>query len=558
MRRLPLRSPKLMRHLLLIVLSFTLLLLIATVLAVGAGQLVAYFQQGADPASALNIVPNRPIDWPIELTWQPDSADSGRKMEPFTREQIESAYTRAWLQWRFSYQKGEPHGLKTYFVGPALEAVQQSVLTAQASHWQIEQVDTRHNLKLRFYSADGSIVSFTDSHVQLAQLVTDSKGQTLSSNETTSVYEVVMLLDDGNWRVRHWLRVAEKPTTKPTPKKLPSNLVGINYYPRDTPWDRFWENYSAETTAQDLALIKQLEINAVRIFIPYGTFGRDKVDAEQLAHLLNFLDQAEQQQIGVILTLFDFHTDYKMNEWPRADRYIDAVVSAVANHSALLAWDVKNEPDLDYAANGKALTQLWLTHSIAQIRRNDPKHPITIGWATPQAAADLIDQVDFVSYHYYGDPQKLVAAHQQLRYLTDKPIVLQEFGLSTWNPWWWSGGHTMAEQATYFADLLAAWRKTDSAGYFVWTLHDFSYIPKQAVGGQPWKQSPQKNMGIIRANGKKKPSAELISPSAELKSYPRPAAYTEWLKPFRLTLLGLIIVCLRFFWKKRDEKDRSL
>src|SRR5690349_14699264 len=74
----------------------------------GAANLLAYFQRGADPASALNIVPNVPPDLYVKMAWRDGSGDTGRQVEPFTRTQIESAYLRAWLQWNFSYIKGEP------------------------------------------------------------------------------------------------------------------------------------------------------------------------------------------------------------------------------------------------------------------------------------------------------------------------------------------------------------------------------------------------------------------------------------------------------------------
>src|SRR5690242_17701807 len=78
------------------------------------GQLLAYFQQGADPASAFNIVPNVPPDLGVALSWLPDDVDPGRAMEPNTRDQVQSAYLRAWLQWNLSYRKGQPYGLTTY------------------------------------------------------------------------------------------------------------------------------------------------------------------------------------------------------------------------------------------------------------------------------------------------------------------------------------------------------------------------------------------------------------------------------------------------------------
>ncbi|MFT7587504.1 MAG: hypothetical protein ACI9EW_003947, partial [Cellvibrionaceae bacterium] len=38
--------------------------------------LLLYFQAGADPASALNLVPNKPAELKVELNWLPDDPDT--------------------------------------------------------------------------------------------------------------------------------------------------------------------------------------------------------------------------------------------------------------------------------------------------------------------------------------------------------------------------------------------------------------------------------------------------------------------------------------------------
>lgn len=61
----------------------------------GAAELLAYFERGADPASALNIIPNVPPDLHVKLSWRADDAATGRAIEPVTRTQIEASYIRA-------------------------------------------------------------------------------------------------------------------------------------------------------------------------------------------------------------------------------------------------------------------------------------------------------------------------------------------------------------------------------------------------------------------------------------------------------------------------------
>jgi hypothetical protein len=184
----------------------SLLLLSATLFASGQlGEFLLRAQRGADPAAALKEIPPVPAASLATLTWLPDAVDTGRAMEPKTRRQVEEAYLRAWLQWNNALARAESTGLATYFVGPALDAVTESI-TAKEAGWRLEQVDTRHTLQLHFYSADGSIVSLTDAPLIVEQTVWDANGDPVLTQQLASTYDVIMFLEDGNWRVRHWVR----------------------------------------------------------------------------------------------------------------------------------------------------------------------------------------------------------------------------------------------------------------------------------------------------------------------------------------------------------------
>lgn len=561
----------------------------------GVTQLIVYFQEGADPASALNIVPNVPPDLQTRLTWRPDDPDTGREMEPLTRRDIQSAYLRAWLQWNLSYEKGEPHGLSTYFVGPALAAVEQAVADVAAQGWQVDQIDTTHDLRLHFYAADGSIVAFTDERANVAQAVRDASGQEVLVDETDARYEVVMFLEDGNWRVRHWVRrdledVPDPParaggtfaTVAPTavgstillaeqryapvaygeaePSGEPFYPVGVNYYPQATPWEFFWAEYDTAVIDADFARMGDLDLNTIRIFVPYDQFGGPVVDPDMLAKLKDLLDRAEAHGLMVIVTLFDFRPDYDLLRWPDADRHLEAIVAPLADHHAILAWDLKNQPDLDYERNGVLTTQAWLRHTAALVRSLDPNHLVTVGWSNPEAATALLDTVDLVSFHYYREAGQLADALAVLETAVaasgDKPILLTEFGLPSWNSRFFPDGHSEEEQAVYVADVRQALADSAVAGYLVWTLYDFDYVSASAGGRLPWRRGPEQNLGVLRADGSEKPAAALLAPDATFDDLPEPPP--RFLKPFWQTVaIGLVgatavvAVLIWFFLRRR-------
>jgi hypothetical protein len=543
----------------------------------GAANLLAYFQRGADPASALNIVPNVPPDLYVRMLWRESRGDIGRQIEPFTRSQIEASYLRAWLQWNFSYLKREPYGLKTYFAGPALAAAGDAVRQATAQGLRVDQIDTAHELELQFYSADGAIAAFTDHDALVAQLIRDPSGAVVYAGETRADYDVVMLLEDGNWRIRHWVRrtasspAAQSPLRPPPArpgfvtvqgKQLmldgqPVHVAGLDYYPRNTPWDRFWANYSTAETDRDLTLMRSLGLNSVRTFIPFAQFGGPKVDPAMLDRLQDFLDRAEANRLKVLLTLFDFRTDYRLLLWPESDKHLETLLTRFRDHPAVLAWDMKNEPNNDYGSNGRETVDAWLTHTARLAHLYDPNHLVTIGWLSPTAASNLADEVDFISFHFFAPADELAGGYAVLRAAAlERPILMSEFGLPTWNSFLFPNGHTEAEQAVYYADILRTVRATDITGCIAWALHDFSYVPKQVTGGLPWRIGPELQLGVVRPDDTLKPAAALLAPGVPL-DVPAVPGWARFVKPFWLTIYAIVLGCaLALGWQVRKRWRR--
>ncbi len=542
-----------------------------------AGYLIAYFQEGADPGSALNIVPNVPLDIHVGMQWMADDPDTGRVMDAFTRIEIQDAYLRAWLQWNLSLIKEEPYGLETYFVGPALADLDETLNGTVKKGWHVEQVDTNHVLQLHVYAADGSIVAFSDRGNNVEQVIFNKQGTIIYTGESASTYDIVMILQDGNWRIRHLVRTGDitqhnvqQASGLHTPSGFvgkrgsglvlngqPFHIAGINYYPQATPWDKFWLKYQPEVIEHDFALIHKLGMNTIRIFIPFTQFGGPDVGnpgaaldsaetgssakgpalvPDPIGELSDLLQRASAHQLHVIVTLFDFRSDYTLLHWPDADRQMQTLMTNFKDEPTILAWDLKNEPDQDWHSAGMTMVNIWLAHIAHLARAYDDHHLLTVGWSTPVAAQTQIAGLDFVSFHYYAPAEQLQVAYKAIQAANPGlPVAMTEFGLPTWNSPFFPNGHTEAEQAEYYANLLLALRHTNSIGYIAWTLYDFTYAPASVAGGLPWQSAPQKQLGIIRANGLLKPAASLLAPTARLNRPPLPF-WDSLLKPFWLTL----------------------
>jgi len=557
-----------------------LLLLLLTIGALttlaGISGILTYMSTGADPATALNLAPVAPPDLEKRLSWLADqpSVSQQRAMESNTRAQFTAGYLRAWTQWNLSYELGQPYGLDTYFSGPALLGVTRSVTETVAAGWQVRQSNLHHELELSFYADDGSVVAFTDHNLQVVQHFQHKTTGESFVLETSHVYEVVMLLEEGVWHIYQWRRQGDAaptaterwidPATPPsiaqsTDKRMstiqtrqlwadgaPYQVAGINYYPQQSPWTQFWPRYDPQQSQIDLARIRALGLNTVRIFISYADSGGAQVTPALRAKLSDFLHHAAAANLKVIVTLFDHHTNHHPATWAADAQHLATLIPYFADHPAILAWDIKNEPDRDYDYNTQALVDAWLRFVARHVRWHDPNHLITIGWSTPEAAAALTEIVDFVAFHYFDRPDEYRPRVSALQAATgDKPILLEEFTFSTWNSPFFPG-HSEAEQSRYYAELLHQHRSLESLGYLNWTLYDFAVVPL-AEFRYPWQQGQQAHMGLLRENGTAKPAAALVRPGAPLTLPPIPTWHTVT-KPFWLTLFLLLLLLLGGGW----------
>lgn len=478
------------------------------------------------------------------VAWEPDRPGLSRAVEPQTRHDLAEAWLRAWAQLALVADTGDPGGLEVYFASSALTALRASV--DQMAGLGVHQLG--HDLRVDFYSQDGQVVGLEATRTRLLRAV-PSGGPSPSWYDTTERYEAVLVLEDGNWRIHHWVRRAVDGAWSTDPAPPAAGLVpiasrGINYYPRDTPWARFWVDYDPVVVDDDLDRIAALGLGSVRIFVPFAGPDDRPLGRDELAPVVDFLGRARSRRLDVVVTLFDGRTDHRPHRWSADESHLDTIVDALGGHPSIAAWDLKNEPDRDVGIHGLStdLLYAWLGHMSRHLRSLDAETPITIGWSTASAAAAAPVHGDIVSFHHYGPADRLPAALERLRAVAgDRPVWLTEFGLPTWNTLW-PNGHTEREQAAYVADVLRSTSELGVEAAFVWTLWDLASAPPDA-GRLPWRTGPQTNLGVLRADGSQKPAALLLAPDAEWSPVSRPGFLSNTVaKPFRMAALALAVL----------------
>ncbi|MCK8479339.1 glycoside hydrolase family 2 TIM barrel-domain containing protein [Psychroserpens algicola] len=486
-------------------------ILIISLVVYAISALFGYLNTGADRSTILHTELKKIEQYKPKVIWMP-LTNEGRPIDNESLKAIETDYLDAWYVKQVAYKTNTTAGINDYYTDNARKNIFDFITLNSNENISIESTTLEHHPKLEFFSEDGQLAVITDNDVIEYKRVYKDNKLVIETNEI-STYKVVLLLEDGFWRIRHLIKESTEDYIVELHQIATNhlNIKGINYYPQATPWDMFGDSFSKDTITKDFKIIKEAGLNSIRLFVQYDDFGKANVNKEKLDKLKLTLDAAETINLGVVITLFDFYGNYDVLDWTLNMRHAETIVSELKNHKAIIAWDIKNEPNLDFETRGKVKVIAWLEHMIAHVKSIDKVHPITIGWSNTQSASLLNEQVDFISFHYYEDLDKLGTSLEALKNeIPNKTLLMGEFGLSSYDGIWKPFGDSEKDQANYHKkaqDIIAQ----HNLQYLSWTLYDFTEIPKEVVGGLPWRKNAQKHFGFIDKNGAKKPAFTYIS-----------------------------------------------
>ncbi|MBS3786908.1 cellulase family glycosylhydrolase [Candidatus Bipolaricaulota bacterium] len=314
-------------------------------------------------------------------------------------------------------------------------------------------------------------------------------------------------------------------------------MKGANYLSRDNPW-RVIKRFDPEKVDKELKLAENLGINTIRTGINYVySIGRDRIfddsgqytgsprvadiDEGYFENFDKFLDIADSHGIKVMPILFD-HAYWELYEpdfWDVGKSYLEQWFPEFKDDERIIAWDVKNEPDVySFFPEGSDRKLLdFLEEMIDYVGEIDEIHPTTVGWKSSENLKYGL-RTDYCSFHHYDWPRKLEGEIEQARDYSTKPLVLSEFGRATLeesktNPNY-SGNEESEEQ--YYKNIFS--EGENLSGFYFWRLFDNPQeLTKQEGMGYVYDKDANDNFkdyelhfGVFRTDYSKKPAAHVV------------------------------------------------
>lgn len=180
---------------------FSSFILLNLLLLLAINNVLTYLNSGADRTSMLHLEKETINTYLPKVVWE-SLQNPGRVMEPTTLKTIERDYLFSWYVKNQAHKTNKKNGIEDYYTTDTRTNLYQSIEFNKKNKIAIESTTLKHNPKLEFYSADGQLVVFTDSNVIQYQKIFQEE-KLITEIQDTATYKVMMLLEDGFWRVRH-------------------------------------------------------------------------------------------------------------------------------------------------------------------------------------------------------------------------------------------------------------------------------------------------------------------------------------------------------------------
>lgn len=236
----------------------------------------------------------------------------------------------------------------------------------------------------------------------------------------------------------------------------PSGPLFIEQY-----WDTRWADIE-----KDFDEMKKLGSNCIRMSIQYETFMSSP--STQIQHSLDQLKKvfklAEAKRMYIVLCGANSFIMERQPQWyvnlsdsarvMTVARYWELIAETIGNSSALLAYDLMNEPVI--AVNGEngwtpgesfggyyfvqnivrynpkkdpidLLMKFWIAIMTNEIRKHDKEHLITVGFLPFTVFAQMSSVLGMSSTHIYPKSGNMQASSDILKaFISDKPLLISE------------------------------------------------------------------------------------------------------------------------------------
>ena len=115
----------------------------------------------------------------------------------------------------------------------------------------------------------------------------------------------------------------------------PSGVRGFNYQSAPTiGHTEHWLRYSAAETERDLDFARRLQLNQMRVFVPYAAWEQDKTEFHK--NLVHLVRAAHQRGIGVMPTI-QYGRGVSMDKarWPESKEFVADLVATIGKEPGL-------------------------------------------------------------------------------------------------------------------------------------------------------------------------------------------------------------------------------
>jgi hypothetical protein len=220
-------------------------------------------------------------------------------------------------------------------------------------------------------------------------------------------------------------------------RRIPKDLSGVrgfNYQSAPTTGHtEHWLQYSAKETERDFDYAKRLQLNQVRVFVPYAAWAQDKEAFRK--NLLHLVRAAHERGMGVMPTL-QYARGVSMNKerWPESREFVADLVATIGKEPGLAFWDVSNEPDCcalpPTPANRTRME--YAVYMAKMFHELDPVTPVTIGAAYSDNMIEMGEAQDVLSFHNYLPTRAAIRADiakaKAYAAKVNKPLINTEIG----------------------------------------------------------------------------------------------------------------------------------
>jgi hypothetical protein len=242
----------------------------------------------------------------------------------------------------------------------------------------------------------------------------------------------------------------------------PSLIRGFNYTPANAVSPRHhidaWINYDSATTVFDLNLAKSLNLNQVRVFVPYAVYSEDK--KELIAKLKHFVLECHKRGIGVMPVVGSGPWLRDTTKRALAREWAQFLINAISDEPGLVMWDVMNEPDWPTSPKEMVKSKFENAKFMANtFHELDPNTPVTIGMAFVDGMIELADYVDVLQFHDYMQTRKEIKNNinraKEFAAKVNKPVINGEIGcIARANPY----------------DITLQEHMNAKVGWYIWEL----------------------------------------------------------------------------------------